>query len=205
LTSPLPVGTGRAVDTSLQPDADRPPGAPLSRERYELGLTFADFVASAHANVELWRAVYGRAQVNDAAISRMDAVHGHWHLLVLAEDWCGDAVNTLPVMARLAERAAHLDLRVLARDANLDIMDAHLTNHARSIPVVIVLDDHFQERGWWGPRPRALQNWVVTEGRLLEKEPRYREVRRWYARDHGSSTVDEIIAIIEGAASTAVE
>jgi len=175
------------------------PGSALGRERYESGLTFADFVASAHANVELWRAVYARAQVNDTVIARMEAVGGHWHLLVLAEDWCGDAVNTLPVIARLAERAPNLDLRVLARDANLDLMDAHLTNHARSIPVVMVLDDQYQERGWWGPRPGALQTWVVTEGRLLEKEPRYREVRRWYARDHGESTVDEIVAIIEQA------
>jgi hypothetical protein len=181
-----------ATPASIAPPA--PTG--LDRERYESGLTFEDFLNSAHANVELWRAVYARAQVSDAAVARVTALGGHWHLLVLAEDWCGDAVNTLPVMARLAEGAPNVDLRVLARDANLDLMDARLTNGARSIPVVMVLDETYHERGWWGPRPRALQQWVMAEGRALDKESRYREVRRWYARDHGASTVDEIIQLM---------
>jgi len=52
---------------------------------------------------------------------------------VLVEDWCGDAVNTLPVIGRLAEHASNIELRVVGRDANLDLMDAHLTNGSRSI------------------------------------------------------------------------
>ena len=99
-------------------------------------------------------------------------------------------------MARLAEGAANLDLRILVRDANLDLMDAHLTAGARSIPIAMVLDADYQERGYWGPRPSALQAWVATEGRLLDKTERYREVRRWYARDHGVSTIAEIVEIV---------
>jgi hypothetical protein len=53
---------------------------------------------------------------------------------VLSEDWCGDAVNSVPYLARLAELAPNLDLRVLARDENPDLMDAHLTRGSRSIP-----------------------------------------------------------------------
>jgi hypothetical protein len=168
----------------------------LSRERFESGLTFTQFVDSARANVELWRAVYARAEVSDEAVARVVATGRQWHLLVLAEDWCGDAVNTVPVMARLTERAANIDLRILARDANLDLIDAHLTAGARSIPIVMVLDADYHERGYWGPRPSALQAWVATEGRLLDKTDRYREVRRWYARDHGVSTINEIVEVL---------
>jgi hypothetical protein len=173
----------------------------LGRQRFDSGMTFAAFLEAAQANAELWRAVYARAHVSDDARARVAALGTPWHLLVLAEDWCGDAVNTLPVMARLTEGASNLDLRILPRDANLDLMDAHLTNGARSIPIVIVLDDEYAERGWWGPRPGALQTWVMTEGRLLDKDARYREVRRWYARDHGASTVDEILTVVEAAVS----
>jgi hypothetical protein len=177
-------------------------GGGVSRERFESGLTFSEFLASAHANVDLWRAVYARAQVADAVVGRVTAARGRWHLLVLAEDWCGDAVNIVPVIARLTERTPNLDLRILPRDANLDIMDAHLTNGARSMPVAILLDADYHEIAWWGPRPRALQAWVVTEGRLLDKQARYREVRRWYARDHGATTIEEIVAMVEGAEKT---
>ncbi|MGH7713649.1 MAG: thioredoxin family protein, partial [Gemmatimonadaceae bacterium] len=41
---------------------------------------------------------------------------------------------------------------VLSRDANPDIMNAHLTGRPRSIPVVIALDGNRMEHGWWGPR-----------------------------------------------------
>lgn len=97
-------------------------------------------------------------------------------LLVLAEDWCGDAVKALPPLAARAARAGNLDLRVLSRDANDDLMDEHLTGGARSIPVVIVLDHAF-----------------------IERSRRYREMRRWYARDRGASALHEVIAVLETA------
>jgi len=153
------------------------------------------------ANADLWLAVYTHATVSDAAVARAAAIGGRWHILVLAEDWCGDAVNTLPVIARLVERVANLELRVLPRDANLDLMDSHLTNGARSIPVALVLRADYSEQGWWGPRPRELQAWVMGEGRVLDKPARYREVRRWYARDKGESTVRELLDVMVGAAS----
>ena len=67
--------------------------------------------------------------------------------LVLTEDWCGDAVNV--------------------------------------VPVVIVYDDAFEAVAWWGPRPAALQAWVLGPGKSLKPEAKYREVRAWYARDRG--------------------
>jgi hypothetical protein len=130
-------------------------------------------------------------------VERAAAIPGQWHLLVLNEDWCGDAVNTVPILARLADEAPNLHLRTLGRDANPDLMNAHLTNGSRSIPVVIVLDGGYAERGWWGPRPSALQRWVMTEGRTLTVAEKYREVRRWYARDRGATTVDEVLRLIE--------
>jgi hypothetical protein len=169
------------------------------QERFAAGRSLTEFLAAAVANADLWRAVYSRARIEDAALARAETLGGPWHLLVLVEDWCGDAVNTLPVLGRLTEHAPNIDLRVLGRDANLDLMDAHLTNGSRSIPVVMILDPTYRARAWWGPRPAALQAWVVGEGRTLTKEDRYREVRRWYARDHGATTVDEVLTRIEHA------
>ena len=110
-------------------------------------------------------------------------------------------MNTVPVVARLAERCANLDLRVLGRDANPDLMDAHLTGSSRSIPVIIVLDEAFVERVWWGPRPTVLQRWVSGQGQLLEKTTRYREARTWYARDRGRTTLEEVVSMLERAAA----
>lgn len=66
---------------------------------------------------------------------------------------------------------------------------------SRSIPVVIVYDEDFDELGWWGPRPGELQEWVKTEGAELPKSDRYKELRRWYAKDRGRATITELMDV----------
>ncbi|HEY0777054.1 MAG TPA: thioredoxin family protein [Gemmatirosa sp.] len=167
------------------------------RARFDAAPTFEAFLPTAVQNADLWRSVARLVKVDDEVVARVAALGGRFHLLVLSEDWCGDAVNSVPYLARLAELAPNLELRVLARDANLDLMDAHLTGTARSIPVVVVYDAAWAEHGWWGPRPTALQEWVLGPGQALEKEDRYKEVRTWYARDRGRSTLAEIVALLQ--------
>ena len=173
------------------------------RDRYLAAPDFSAMLATVEKNVELWAAMWRHARVDEDYVRRVVALPGTWHLLVLSEDWCGDAVNTVPAVAKLAERAPNVDLRVLGRDANPDLMDAHLTGSSRSIPVVIALDEWFEERGWWGPRPTVLQHWVSGQGQLLEKTARYREARVWYARDQGRTTLEEVVSMLERAAGPA--
>jgi hypothetical protein len=66
---------------------------------------------------------------------------------------------------------------------------------------VILLDEDFVEQGWWGPRPTDLQRWVLEEGLKMDAEERYKTVRRFYARDKGRTTLDEIVTGIEAAAT----
>lgn len=171
------------------------------RARYERALTMEQFVAVAAANQELWASYARRTVMSEDLVARAIRLSGRRHLLVLLEDWCGDAVNTIPALAALARASDTLDLRILARDANLDLMDAHLTGGTRSIPIVIVLDEVYRQLGWWGPRPTPLQSWVRSEGQTLDKAARYREVRRWYARDRAGTTLAEILDLLEGSSA----
>jgi hypothetical protein len=175
----------------------------ISERRYRDAELFEGFLARVEKNADLWRAVYQRARIPDETLARVTQLGRFWHLLVLSEDWCGDAVNIVPVVARMAELSPNLDLRLLARDENLDLIDAHLTGASRSIPVVILLDDEFRECAWWGPRPKELQTWVLGEGQLLPKTDRYREVRRWYATDKGASVLSEIVGFLENSCAGA--
>ena len=170
----------------------------VTRERYYGGESFQDFLARPTVNHELWIALAERVVIPNEYCLRVEALGGEWHLLVLSEDWCGDAVNIVPIVARLADTVGNIDMRILTRDQNLDIMDAHLTNgKSRSIPIVILFNDKFEECGWWGPRPRALQRWVIEEGLQLQKDVRYKEIRTFYARDRGVTTIREIVEMLE--------
>ncbi len=170
---------------------------PGMSERFWSAATFEDVIARPKDHPDLWDAVYRRAALDEAAIARASLIESRSHLLVLHEDWCGDSVNILPYVARLAEASPQLDMRVTGRDANRDLMDAHLTGSSRSIPIVIIYDADFREKGWWGPRPGPLQQWVMTEGLALPKPDRYPLIRAWYARDKGKTIVSELLSIIE--------
>ncbi|HEY4734653.1 MAG: thioredoxin family protein [Gemmatimonadaceae bacterium] len=170
----------------------------ITRTRYYGGQTFADFMAHPIRSQEMWTAVAHRVSIPLDMAARVEALHGHWHLLILSEDWCGDSINIVPIIAKLTESVSNLDMRILARDENPDIMDAHLTGgKSRSIPIVILLNPKFEECGWWGPRPRALQKWVMEEGKSLTKEDRYKQIRTFYARDRGLTTMLEIVEMLE--------
>lgn len=172
----------------------------VDARRFENAPTFEEYLETVEKNRDLWHAVHERVRLPEDLVERARSLPSDWHLVALSEDWCGDAVNTLPVVAALAA-AAGWDMRVLGRDENLDLMDTHLTNgRSRSIPVVIVYDASFGEVGWWGPRPGEIQTWVMGEGLALPSPERYKVIRRWYAKDRGETTLKEILEIFSRAA-----
>lgn len=176
------------------------------RERYEGAHTFSEYLDVVQKNRDFWIDVYQRAEIPAEAVLALNALPIPVHALALSEDWCGDAVQAIPLVARLAEASPMLDLRILTREGNPDLMEAHLTRgRSRSIPIVIFYDDDFRELGWWGPRPRILQLWVMEEGMGLPKEDRYRQIRRWYARDGGRTTIREVVELIERVAKVGGE
>jgi len=172
-------------------------------ERFAGALELADFVTVAEHNRNLWQSIMSRARVEPDLVERARRLPGQWRLLVLLEDWCGDALNTIPFLARLAELAPGLELRTLDRDRNLDLMVGHdSVAGALSIPVVLILDERFEEVGWWGSRPAELQRWVDSDdARSMGKADRYREMRRWYVRDRGRSASRELLELVEGLAT----
>jgi hypothetical protein len=161
---------------------------------WNLALPYDTFVAASELKHRgLWHGLHRLARIPTWALAAVPA-DADLKLLVLAEDWCGDASNTIPILAKLGDLAPGIELRVLRRDEYPEVMDQYLTNGARSIPVVIVLDRDFQELGHWGPRPRVLQEWVMEERKKgTPKDQLYPEVRRWYARDAGETTLREVL------------
>ncbi len=171
----------------------------MDADRFLQGQTFEEFVAAATKYKDLWTLGARRATVPADVIKRLETLRSPVHLIALNEDWCLDAVGVVPYLAKLAEESPLVDFRSFSRDANLDLMDAHLSGTARAIPVVIAYDSDWNELGWWGSRPAELQKWVKGEGSLLPKPDRYRYIRQWHARDHGATALRELTDMVMGA------
>ena len=81
-------------------------------------------------------------------------------ILVITEDWCGDAMMNNPILRKIAE-AANLDVRAVYRDGDTDLIDRHLTNGGRSIPMYLLLGSDGEVVSKWGPRAAQLQEYVI--------------------------------------------
>lgn len=90
----------------------------------------------------------------------------HPHILVITEDWCGDAMMNNAVLRKIAE-AAELEVHCVYRDENLELMDQYLTNGGRSIPKYIFLSEDGEVLGHWGPRAAVVQQFVEEKRSVL--------------------------------------
>lgn len=170
------------------------------RKYWEMAFSWDDYLNDeVKEHRSLWEGVWSRATMPEWATRAADAAGGEWKLLVISEDWCGDASNTVPVIARFAAALPNVEMRVIKRDEHPELMDRHLTNGSRSIPLAIVLRPDWSVAGQWGPRPTELQAFVLREKKaaLRPTGEIYRDVRQWYARDRGDTTIRELLAIFE--------
>ena len=79
-------------------------------------LTFEQFVAaSGPEHTGLWEGIYNLSRV-PAWAADIAADTPPLQLLALTEDWCGDAANTVPFLARWADQTPFVELRLLRRD-----------------------------------------------------------------------------------------
>lgn len=129
----------------------------VTRERFEQGMTYAEYKAQMTRNQERFAANESTLELGADDLEFFKSLPQLLHVLVLAEDWCGDVVNNLPLLGRLAEASGKLNLRVFLRDQNLDIMDQYLKDgQHRSIPVFAFFDEDFRALGHFIERPAAV-------------------------------------------------
>ena len=113
--------------------------------------------------------------------------------LIITEGWCGDAAQNIPTIEKIAAQSENIETRYVLRDENLELMDAYLTNNARSIPKLIALDaETLEELGTWGPRPQAAMNYFYElKEQNLEKPEIMEKIQRWYLSDKEQSIQKE--------------
>ena len=119
--------------------------------------------------------------------------------LIITEGWCGDAAQNIPIIEKIAAESGLIETRYILRDENLELMDAYLTNNARSIPKLIALDaETLEELGTWGPRPQiAMDYFYEMRESGIEKPLMMENLQRWYNSDKNQAIQDEFERLLE--------
>lgn len=118
--------------------------------------------------------------------------------MIITEDWCGDSAQNVPFIAAMAKENNNIDLKLILRDSNPDIMDMYLTEGTRSIPILVVFDENWNELWRWGSRPKAAQELVMRlKSQGLQKPEYLKELHLWYARNKGLDLQAEITELVK--------
>lgn len=130
--------------------------------------------------------------------SKMKAISNQYKWVILTEAWCGDAAQCLPVLNKLQELNENIEMNLLLRDSNLEVMDRYLTNGGRSIPKMIVIDKTKNEIvGTWGPRPKGatklLEDYRAKHGVI--DDPIKKDLQVWYNKDKGIGVMEDVLEL----------
>lgn len=194
---------------------------PIIKESINGSISYRDYrelvkqLADEHSNtgIEKTEALANYTKLNDRRMRRWDKTikisketqqkisefNQKMTLLIITESWCGDAAHVIPALNKMAELNPNIDVKLVLRDENLELMDMFLTKGGRAIPKVIMIDD---ETGavlsTYGPRPSEASSYV---NRFIAKNgsltPEFKEdLQHWYNGDKGQNIIKDVIEIL---------
>jgi hypothetical protein len=138
-------------------------------------------------------------KITDEVLAQINQLETKVTWLVIAEGWCGDAAQILPIIYKMAELSENIDLKIVLRDENEALMNDFLTNGGKAIPKLIILDEEHNVIGDFGPRPeparKLIADYKAANG--VVDEPIKIELQKWYLQDKGVSTQNEIMQLMK--------
>lgn len=159
----------------------------------------ASLTEYAKLNVVRMKRVDKTIQILSDLQESIEAIDYEQTWVVITEGWCGDAAQSVPVFYALSKLNAMVNLQLILRDENLELMDKYLTNGSRSIPKLIVArTENLEEIFNWGPRPQPLQK-IFYE--LRAKDMAYmaiaEQLHTWYFKDKTITIQQELLALFK--------
>lgn len=142
--------------------------------------------------------IYKTYNVGLGLAEKLSSLQQPLHWLLISEHWCGDASQSVPVVAKIALASlGKIQLRIVYRDENPQLIDAHLTNGGKAIPILLQLNSHFELLGTWGPRPDSAQKLVLQSKKQGLTVANYAtNLHKWYANDAQQSIEKELEMLI---------
>lgn len=130
---------------------------------------------------------------------KLQNISNNYIWLVLAESWCGDAAQILPVIYKMSEVANAIQLKIVLRDDHDALMQQFLTNGGKAIPKLIILDAQtLNVVADWGPRPQGAKQLILDykAAHGIVDEAAKIELQKWYLHDKGVAIQYEILEIM---------
>ena len=153
----------------------------VTKERFAQGMTLGQYVDQMGTNKEKFVQFLSEIKIKPEDKDALARLGKKLKVLVITEDWCGDALYNVPVLGKLVEGNPNIEMRIFLRDKNPDLMDQYLNQGMfRSIPVFACFDENMNEIARFIERPPAQTEEIekkMLETRRALRAERYRDWR----------------------------
>lgn len=180
----------------------RPPILPTLdwKAIFDSGLTYDAWIASGPTleNTDKMESMRRALPLEPQTAAFLGALPRPVRVVAIAEDWCGDVVKHVPVLARIEEAAPNLQVRFISREQHPEVFARYLTNGGEAIPKFIFLSETWVECGNWGPMPAALKE-LIARGKACGDvaAARKKVAARYEADPLRRETLVELLALLE--------
>jgi hypothetical protein len=154
--------------------------AMVTRERFEQGMTFQQYLDQMGTNKDAFVKFLSEIKIRPEDREALARLGKKLKVLVITEDWCGDALYNVPVLAKLVEGNPNIEMRVFLRDRNPDLMDQYLNQGMyRSIPVFAFFDENMNEVARLLERPPKVTEELEKKMLEVRRAMRAENIERW--------------------------
>lgn len=171
------------------------PQAAQAAAAFDKGMPWTEYLASTKQQHDIWVKNAGR-EVSAALVDRLRKAGSGLKILVIAEDWCSDSVNSVPYLGTLAGKAG-VDMRVITSEPGKPFMEAHRTPDGRAATPTVILIRDGKEVAAWTERPASLQTWFIDMTGKIDTSDRQQRKMSWYEWNRGDDALAEIVALAE--------
>ncbi len=118
----------------------------VTKGRFEEGLTLEQYVEQMTVNKGRFIRALDQVSIGPDDTRVLARLGSPRKVLVITEDWCGTSLAYVPLVAKLVQGSASIEMRIFLRDTDTDLMDQYLKHgRYRSIPVFAFFDEHMNE------------------------------------------------------------
>jgi hypothetical protein len=152
----------------------------VTRERFEQGMTFQQYLDQMGTNKETFAKFLSEIVIRPEDKAALAKLGKKLKVMVITEDWCGDALYNVPVLAKLVEGNPNIEARVFLRDKNADLMDQYLNQGMfRSIPVFAFFDENMNEVARLLERPSKITEQLEKKMLEVRRSMRSENLEQW--------------------------
>lgn len=147
---------------------------------WDKAITYGDFLKNARENIELMKARYNDFQLNETDLETLGSVQNDIRILVIGTERCNDTAGNMPILAKMADASAKLQLRILESDTNVEFHQQFKVNGKMKTPVVLFLNKDHDELCRWVERSNAAYK-LVNVATVQSPEDRKAALKKLYS------------------------